>query len=86
MNRALAWTGRAWPWWNPGYGWPWALLWLAFAVLFWAGLIAILVWAVRSASVPRRSPDQAMRALERHLRAGDISAEEYERIKRLLTD
>jgi uncharacterized membrane protein len=86
MHRALAWAGPPWLWWNAGYGWPWAALWLAFAVLFWAGLIAILVWAVRSAQVPHRRPDRAMRALERHLHAGDISEEEYERIKRLLKD
>jgi uncharacterized membrane protein len=55
-------------------------------VLFWAGLIAILVWSVRSYQVPRRTPDGAVSALEQHQRAGDISEEEYERIKRLPKD
>jgi uncharacterized membrane protein len=86
MSLALAAAGRGWPWWSNGYGWPWALLWLGFAVLFWGGLIAILVWAVRSATAPRRRPDNAMEVLARHLAAGEISQEEYEHIRRLLED
>jgi putative membrane protein len=84
MSLALAAAGRAWPWWTSGYGWPWALLWLGFAVLFWGGLIAILVWAVRSAATPRRRPDTAMEVLARRLAAGEISRDEYEHIRRLL--
>jgi uncharacterized membrane protein len=86
MNLALAAAGRVWPWWTSGYGWPWVLLWLGFAVLFWGGLIAILVWAVRSAAAPRRRPDSAMEVLSRRLAAGEISPEEYEHIRRLLED
>jgi putative membrane protein len=82
---ALASAGHTWPWWD-GYGWPWALLWLVFAVLFWGGLIALLVWAVRSASAPRRGPDTAMQVLKRRLASGEITQEEYERIRRLLED
>lgn len=83
---ALAAPMRAGPWWNNGYGWPWALLWLAFAVLFWGGLIVLLVWAVRSATTPRRTQDTAMQVLKRRLAAGEITQEEYERIKRLIQE
>jgi putative membrane protein len=86
MSLALDAAGRVWPWWTSGYGWPWALLWLGFAILFWGGLIAILIWAVRSATAPRRRPDSAMEVLGRRLAAGEISHEEYEHIRRLLED
>ena len=85
---ALGWTGRVWP--GPGYGaygWPWpGLVWLAFVLLFWAGLIALLVWAVRSSAAPRRGPDTAMEVLRRRLASGEISQEEYEHIRSILQD
>lgn len=88
MNTAVVGTltaaVRAGPWWNGGDGWPWALLWLGFAVLFWGGLIVLLVWAVRSATMPRRTQDTALQVLKRRLAAGEITQEEYERIKRLI--
>jgi uncharacterized membrane protein len=67
------------------FGWAWpGLIWLVVALLFWAGLIVLLIWAVRSSSGSRRPPDTARQMLQRRLDAGEISAEEYERIKRLL--
>jgi putative membrane protein len=70
-----------------GCGWPWpGLIWLVLALLFWAGLIGLLVWAVRSSAGPRHSPDRAAEVLRRRLAAGEISQEEYERIRRLLWD
>jgi uncharacterized membrane protein len=71
--------------WFGYWGWPWpGLIWLVIALLFWAGLIALLVWAVSSSAGPRHSPDTAAEALRRRLAAGEISQEEYERIRRLL--
>jgi putative membrane protein len=70
-----------------GFGWPWpGLIWLVVALLFWAGLIGLLVWAVRSSAGPRRGADSAMETLRQRLAQGEISQEEYERIKRLLID
>jgi putative membrane protein len=69
------------------FGWPWpGLIWLVAALLFWAGLIALLVWAVRSSAGSRRTPDTAREMLQRRLAAGEISEEDYERIKRILWD
>lgn len=83
-------AARSWPWWG-GYGWPWGLLWLGVAVLFWGGLLALLVWAIITANRTRRrshapQPDTAMQVLKRRLASGEISQEEYERIRRLLMD
>ncbi len=77
---------RGWVW-TGGFGWPWpGLIWFAFVLLFWAGLIALLVWAVRSSSAPRRAPDTAMEVLRRRLASGEISQEEYEHIRHILQD
>jgi putative membrane protein len=82
-------TPAGWGWgdWSGygGFGWPWpGLLWLIVALLFWAGLIALLVWAVRSSSGSRHAADTAGEVLRRRLAAGEISQDEYERIKRIL--
>jgi uncharacterized membrane protein len=85
-TQALACRLATWP--GPGYGgwgWPWpGLIWLAFVLLFWAGLIALLLWAVRSSVAPRRAPDTAMEVLRRRLASGEITTEEYERIRVVL--
>ena len=77
-------------WLGPGYwsyGWPWpGLIWIGFVLLFWGGLLALLIWAVRSSSAPRRAPESAMEVLRRRLAAGEITEEEYERIRRLLSE
>jgi putative membrane protein len=76
------WGGGAW---SGAYSWPWpGVIWLLAVVLFWAGLIALLVWAVRSSAGPRRGGDTALEVLRRRLAAGEITEEEYERIRRLL--
>jgi uncharacterized membrane protein len=62
-------------------------------VLFWAGLIALVVWAVR-AGAPSQRPinhgnmmqEPPIETLRRRLAAGQISVEEYERIRALLSD
>lgn len=88
----FGWGGWDGGWWGGGSGWPWpGLIWLVFAVLFWAGLIALLIWAVRSTAAPRyRPPDMtresAMEVLRRRLAEGEITPEEFERIKELLSD
>lgn len=89
LQAAAAGNGWGGPW--AGSGW-WAsgwsvlgLLWIAVFLLFWAGLIAILIWAVRASSGRRRTTD-ATEILRRRLAAGEISREEYEWIQRLLRE
>ncbi len=80
------WGGGGWFGYGP-FGWPWpGPIWLVVALLFWAGLIALLVWAVRSTNASRPGPDTALQTLKRRLATGEISQEEYEHIRRLLND
>ena len=56
-------------------------------VLFWGGLIALIVWGItkltrRSDSAPKRDPLDV--AKERYAR-GEISREEFEQIKKNLS-
>jgi len=67
---------------HDGWGW-WMLVGWVWFVLFWGGLIALIVWAVnrmggRSQPVARTPLDIVK---ERYAR-GEIGAEEFERIRR----
>jgi putative membrane protein len=63
-------------------GWSW--LWMAaMMVLFWGGIIAVAVFAIRAFSGPRDS-DQAIDLLRRRLAGGEISQEEYEKTRKAL--
>ena len=73
--------------WNWGYGSWWMGLTM---VLFWAGVIALVVWAVRSSNQPAsRGHDPRRRAievLEERYARGDIDDEEFRRRRALLED
>jgi putative membrane protein len=58
--------------------------WMAVVMLlFWGGLIALGVFAIRAlASHPRG--DGALEVLRRRLAAGEITAEEFEKTKKAL--
>jgi len=71
--------------------WPWgtAMVWwmVVWMVLFWGGLIALIVWGItkltrRSDSATKREPLDV--AKERYAR-GEISREEFEQIKKDLS-
>jgi uncharacterized membrane protein len=63
-------------------GWSW--LWMAaMMVLFWGGIIAVAVFAIRAFSGPRGN-DQARDLLRRRLAGGEISLEEYEKTLKAL--
>ena len=54
-------------------------------LLFWGGLIVLVVWAVRGFSGrPRTGADSALDILKRRLAAGEISADEYEQARKVL--
>ncbi|HEY1388393.1 MAG TPA: SHOCT domain-containing protein [Ktedonobacterales bacterium] len=81
------WSAGAWG----TFGWPWpGIVWLIAFLLFWGGLLALLIWAVRlSASSRRHSRDNHESnedILRRRLASGEISPEEFERIRGLLRD
>lgn len=87
------WVMGAWGAWGgwSGYGWPWpGLLWFLAFLLFWGGLIALLIWAIRLSAASRRElrdrREGADEILRRRLARGEITEEEYERIRRILRD
>ncbi len=85
------WGGWFWPGVSGGFGWSWLwLIWLVVALLFWAGLIALVIWAIRSTIALRRDSTMtsgtAMEILRRRLAAGEITPEEFDRIRQLLED
>ena len=74
-------------WWDMGAGWWWGIGGV-FMVLFWGGVIALIVWAVIKLSKsgggggggePRK--DALDIAKERYAR-GEISKEEFDQIKK----
>lgn len=65
-----------------GFGFGFGGMWLGaiLMLLFWAGVILLVVWAVR-ALFPRQQQsdrDVALEVLRRRYAAGEISAAEYE--------
>ena len=65
---------------------PW--MWVTGAmmmVLFWGGLILLLVWGIRAAGGFRpNNADSALEVLRTRLAAGDITQDEYEKTRRIL--
>ena len=56
-------------------------------VLFWAAVVALVVWVVRSTATTRTgSPTDAIGVLERRFAAGEIDRTEFEERKRVLED
>jgi len=71
-------------WWPYGVGMWWMIIWM---VIFWGGLIALIVWVVkklteRSSSTSKHDPLDI--AKERYAK-GEISREEFEQIKKDLS-
>jgi len=71
-------------WWPYGMGMWWMVIWM---VIFWGGLIALIVWVVRKltergSSASKRDPLDV--AKERYAK-GEISREEFEQIKKDLS-
>jgi len=64
-------------------GWSWFWM-LPMMVLFWGGVIALVIWGVRAFTINRGAGDQALDTLRRRLAAGEISQEEFDKTKRIL--
>lgn len=70
--------------WYYGSGGGWNWLWMTLMMLiFWGGVIAVAVWAIRSGLGSRHEND-ALDVLRRRLAAGEISQEDFEKTKRIL--
>jgi len=60
--------------------WAWTMM-----IVFWGGVVALIVWAVRSSGAGRGGwAASAVEILERRFAAGEIDREEYEERRRLL--
>jgi putative membrane protein len=73
-----------WDWWD--FGW-WGVVGVIFILLFWAGLIALIVWGIRTltrgGSIAAKNTPLDI-AKERYAK-GEITKEEFEQIKKDLT-
>ena len=67
-----------------GYDDGWSFLWMGgMMILFWGGLIALAVVAVRAIAGPKAG-DQALDILRRRLASGEINQEEFEKTRQAL--
>ncbi len=66
-------------------GWSWVWM-TGTMVLFWGGIIALAIWAVRSFGRANRAigADSALEVLRRRLASGEISQDEYEKTRKVL--
>ncbi|MDA8084749.1 MAG: SHOCT domain-containing protein [Nitrospiraceae bacterium] len=65
--------------WGCGMGWPWSMM-----FIFWIVVIAGIVYFVRSTAVGkgRGSEESALEILKKRYAKGEISKDEYEKIKK----
>jgi putative membrane protein len=63
-----------------------AWFWMAMAgmLLFWGGVVALVIWLIRRSSLPQHTNDAALDILRRRLAAGEITPEDFERTKKAL--
>ena len=64
-----------------GVGWLWMG---SMMLLFWGGVILLAIWAIRTITSSKPTGDAAIDTLRRRLAAGEINAEEFEKIKNVL--
>ncbi len=77
-------------WWGLEFGWVWMIFGGLMMLVFWGGLIALIVLAVRSLSGPRQRPagpcESPLEILQRRYAAGEISKAEYEEMRGTLQE
>ncbi|HZQ50358.1 MAG TPA: SHOCT domain-containing protein [Candidatus Dormibacteraeota bacterium] len=71
-------------WYYGSGGAGWMLVTMVGMLLFWGGVVALVVWLVRRPSGPQRTEDAALDILRRRLAAGEISPEDFETTKKAL--
>lgn len=69
---------------SAGWGWGWWVLMTIGMIAFWALIIYAIVWLVRGARAgqsEQMSPEPPEQVLKRRLAHGEISIDEYERLR-----
>jgi uncharacterized membrane protein len=59
----------------------WTIVMVLTILLFWGALVLAIGWVVRSLAGSHRSRESARDVLDRRLAAGDISPEDYARLR-----
>ncbi len=81
--------------WHPGWDWGWGHMafGLVMMVLFWGGLILVVILAVRwlggrspQDAASQESGSRSLDILEKRFARGEIDKEEFEERRRLLSD
>jgi len=67
-----------------GWGGGWWILMMVIMVLFWAAVIAVAVWAVSHFTGARGQSKSPLDIAKERLAKGEISEEEFERLKQKL--
>ncbi len=67
-----------------GWSWVWMVGMTGTMLLFWGGVIALVIWGIRALAGPRSTGDQALETLRRRLAAGEISQEDFDKTTRTL--
>lgn len=67
---------------DPGTGW--SIVMVIGMMLFWGSIIVLGVWAVKS-TIGSRSGDDPQTILDRRLASGEITPDEYEQRRSILT-
>jgi putative membrane protein len=66
------------------WGGGWWIVMIVMMVIFWAAVIALVVWVLRSLTGPREARTTPLDIARERLAKGEISADEFERIKQQL--
>ncbi len=71
--------------WGSGGGWAMWIFGVLTMLFFWGGIVALVIFLVRGLGGSRQGhPDSAMDTLRRRLAAGEITQEEFERIRKVI--
>ncbi len=70
--------GHMWGW---GVGWWWLLMPIGM-IIFWGGIIALIIWAIRQFSEGRGGGGSAIEIARGRYARGEISREEFDQIRR----
>ncbi|UCH86913.1 MAG: SHOCT domain-containing protein [Dehalococcoidia bacterium] len=71
--------GHMWGW---GGGWWWWLFMPIGMIIFWGGVIALIIWAIRQFSEGRGGGGSAIEIARDRYARGDISRDEFDQIRR----